>query len=99
MASVDIQVTDFEWDWDEDGNVDHIARHEVHPEDVNEVKDKAPRFGLNAAGRTHIMIGANRAGRYLHVAMVATPRSGCWFVVTANWLSRRRGQRLYDEMA
>lgn len=97
---MDLEVVAFEWDWDEGGNVEHIARHEVMPEDVNEVKDHAPRFGLNPADRsaTHVMLGMNRAGRYLHVAMVETPRRGVWFVVTANWLNARRAQRLYDRL-
>ena len=96
-----IVVVDSEWDWDDDGNVDHIARHGVYPEDVNELKNNAPRFGLNTPDKsaTHVMIGPNLAGRYLHVAIVETLRPGTWFVVTANWLNRRRGERLYSQLA
>lgn len=98
---MEIEVVRFEWDWDEGGNVDHIADHDVLPEDVNEVKDNHPRFGLNPPEQsaTHIMIGPNLEGRYLHVAMVSTHREGIWFVVTANWLNEQRGKRLYDRLA
>ncbi len=98
---MDVEVVGFEWDWDEDGNVDHIGRHAVSPEDVGEVKDNKPRFGQNPAYKsaTHIMVGPNLAGRYLHVAMIPTFRHGYWFVVTANWLTARRGERLYRNLA
>jgi hypothetical protein len=42
------------------------------------------------------MLGPNLRGRFLHVAMVQTMDDGIWYVVTANWLARRRGERLYE---
>ena len=58
---MEIEVADFEWDWDEGGNVDHVAKHGVYPEDVSEVKNSNPRFGLNDPEKsaTHVMIGTN----------------------------------------
>jgi hypothetical protein len=87
----------FHWNYSEDGNVDHIARHTVQPEDVEEVAANVPRFfAPRDPGRDgFVMVGPNLTGRYLLVAIIETPE-GDWYPVTAHWLDRRRGERNYN---
>jgi hypothetical protein len=95
---VENEVAGFIWDFGEKGNVQHIDRHDVTVEDVYEVLHNAPTFFADRpdANASHIMLGPNLRGRFLHVAMVQTMDDGIWYVVTANWLARRRGERLYE---
>ena len=90
---------DFRWDYGENGNVLHIAAHGVTVEDVLEVFKNAPRFfaGNRRDRASHMMIGPNLQGRYLQVAVDRTFEANVWYVVTANWLQRRRGERLYHQ--
>jgi len=93
-----VEVTGFSWDYEEDGNIKHIARHRVSRSDLEEVGSVAPRFFRNSRteGASHVMIAPNRKGRFMRAAIVEGPMIGKWYVVTAHWLSRRRGERLYD---
>lgn len=87
----------FRWDYSEAGNVRHIVAHGVTVDDVVEVYKNAPRFFASSRHdrASHMMIGPNIRGRYLQVAMDRTFEPSVWYVVTANWLERRRGERLY----
>ena len=93
-----ILVAAFLWDYQPGRNVEHIARHGVGPEDVEEVLSRTPHFFRNTTpyGASHVMVGPNDAGRYLRVALTETSTEGVWYVVTAHWLSKRRGERLYE---
>jgi hypothetical protein len=46
---------------------------------------------------SHMMIGPNLRGRYLQLALDRTFEANVWYVVTAHWLERRRGKRLYEQ--
>lgn len=72
----------FRWDR---ANIDHIARHNLEPEDVEEALldpggINAPAYNA-ASERRYGLIGATEAGRVLYV--VYTERSGDFRVVTA----------------
>jgi hypothetical protein len=93
------EAINFRWDYGEAGNVVHIAAHGMAIDDVLEVYANAPRFfeGNRRARASHMMIGPNLRGRYLQVALDRTFEAKVWYVVTAHWLERRRGQRLYEQ--
>jgi hypothetical protein len=95
------EIREFEWDEGTGRNVDHIALHEVTPADVEEVLDNAPRFARSNRdeGATHFMLGPTKAGRFLFAAIVETPITGRWYVVTAYWMSRTRADRIYNRWA
>ncbi len=81
-------------DWDEQ-NTEHIARHDVAPEDLEFVLANGPLFFRNLPGRsaTHIMIGRDNYGRVLYVPMLCVEWPDVWRVVSA-WESRF-ARRLY----
>lgn len=59
-----MEIYELEWD---DHNIDHIAEHEVNPEEVEDVC-----FGLHIAigkGSRYILSGQTSAGRYLNVVI------------------------------
>jgi uncharacterized protein len=78
-------------------NVAHIARHEVTPDDVVEVLVNQPHYyDAKPDKESLVVLGPNRAGRYLLVVVVeAVVLPDAWYVVTAHWLNRRRAERLY----
>jgi len=62
-----MEIREFEWD---DNNIDHIGKHGVFPDEVEDVAfDDDPwiRKGKNA---TRYMLGYTVAGRYLFVVYV-----------------------------
>ena len=69
----------YDLDWDE-SNVDHIARHGVEPEEVEEVLLHTPLIRRSRDGR-YVAFGRSDSGRYLTV--VFERRSGSLRVVTA----------------
>jgi len=59
-----LKITSFEWD---DGNTEHISRHNVAPEEAEEVfADDAAIFLRSRSGR-YVALGQTEAGRYLTV--------------------------------
>ena len=85
----------FEWD---DGNLDHIARHGVSPEEAEEALLDRRRIGTAIRRSTDELrwgsVGATEDGRIL--AMIYTRRSGRIRIVTArdaNVAERRRYRR------
>ena len=93
--SDDLEIEVFLWDYSTDGNVEHIADHGVTPLDVQEVRDHQPHFFVARPEHFgYVMLGPNRAGRYLYVPMIEVS-PGLWRVITAYWLSNRRAERLY----
>lgn len=95
-----IRVDSFIWDVSPDGNVLHIQRHNVRPGDVEDVAANEPHYYLNLPGKsaTHIMVGPNRTGRFLLVAMSRSGSETSWYVITAVWLERNRGARFYNRV-
>jgi len=82
-------VRDLVWD---DWNVEHVGRHSVKPEEVEEVSFSEP-FITRARGRTLRAIGQTQAGRYLTVILAPRGR-GSYYPVTAREASEGE-QRLY----
>jgi uncharacterized protein len=75
-------------------NIAHIARHEVRPEEVEEVCHGPAVARQTYAGRT-LIIGPTRAQRML--AVVLDPEAeNEWYPVTARPASRQE-RRLYRE--
>ena len=60
-----MRISQLEWD---DDNVEHIARHEVTPQEVEDIC-----FGLHIArkefGGRYILAGQSAEGRYLNVVI------------------------------
>jgi hypothetical protein len=71
--------------------------HRVSGTDVFEVFANAPHFYRNTSGKgaPGVMLGPNRAGRFLTVAIAPVDSAGAWRVVTAYWLRESRGRRRY----
>ena len=62
-----MEIREFEWD---DNNIEHIARHGVFPDEVEDVAfDDEPWIRKGRKG-TRYMIGYTVAGRYLFVVYV-----------------------------
>ncbi|MBI4504713.1 MAG: BrnT family toxin [Chloroflexi bacterium] len=85
---------DLQWD---DENVEHVARHGVAPEEVEEALQDTRRIGAptyHAAGELRwALIGATEAGRVLFI--VYTRRSGTVRVVTARDAVPREKRRYH----
>jgi len=74
-----MEIIEFEWD---DGNIEHIARHGVSPDEVEDVAfDDEPWIRKGKKG-TRYMLGYSVAGRYLFVVYVL-PGKGIARVITA----------------
>jgi hypothetical protein len=90
---------ELEAEWDAD-NVEHIARHGVEPEEVEEVvyEDCHPSWMVRA-GRRGIRQGRwvafrqTCAGRYLVVVVAPYRRRGVWRAVTAREMGARARRR------
>ena len=65
--------------WDERSE-DHIARHGIAPDEVEEAIDGYREFRRH--GNRYIAIGQTYSGRYLTVVLEREP-GGYWYVVTA----------------
>ena len=78
---LDIDISGLDWD---DENVDHIARHEVEPADVEFVLANAPLFFRNLPGRsaTHVVVGWDSKDRALFVPVLQVGPDK-WRVITA----------------
>lgn len=73
-------------------NVVHIARHEVTPEEVEEVCHGRPVFRDSYKGRI-IAIGPTAGGRMLTVALDPEEEAGSYYPVTARAASRKERRR------
>jgi len=69
-------------------NVAHIARHQVVPEEVEEVCHGDPVVQEGKKGRS-LVFGPTGAGRMLTVVLDPTETSGVYYVVTAHPASRK----------
>ena len=75
-------------------NVPHIARHEVTPEEVEEVCHGSPMTSATYEGRLRV-VGPTDAGRMLTVILAPQGR-GVYYPVTARPASRKERQ-VYKE--
>jgi len=83
--------------WSEESE-DHIARHGVTPEEVQEALYTRPRWRAAGRGGTTLVYAMTNAGRYLLV-VIASALDGGLYVVTARDLNsserrtfRRKGR-------
>jgi uncharacterized DUF497 family protein len=66
-----VEITEFEWD---DNNIEHISRHGVSPDEVEDVAfDDEPWIKSGRKG-TRYMLGYTAAGRYLFTVYVIKVR-------------------------
>jgi len=82
----DIVIETFDWD---SQLIEHIARHDVGPADVESALRNQARFFLNLPGRsaTHVMVGRDRWDRVLYVPILCIDWPDRWRVISA-WESR-----------
>jgi hypothetical protein len=76
----------------------YIETKGAQVEDVGEVLRTSPRFFVTVVeGRRRVaMIGPNRSGRFLLVPISDVERTD-YRLITAYWLARGRGQKIYEE--
>lgn len=80
-------------DWDEE-SVEHIAKHDVEPEEVEMVL-RGRHLRERGRGERYYALGRTEAGRYLFIVL-AGKRSGHYRVITARAMTaseRRRFRR------
>jgi uncharacterized protein len=74
--------------WD-NWNVAHVARHEITPEEVEEVCHSEPVVQIGKKGRS-LVFGPTLSGRMLAVVLdLELPEEGVYYPVTARPASRR----------
>jgi uncharacterized DUF497 family protein len=74
-----MEITEFEWD---DSNIEHILRHNVSPDEVENVAfDDEPWIKKGRRG-TRYMLGYTAAGRYLFI-VYAIKSKGIARVITS----------------
>ena len=79
--------------WDS-WNVAHIARHQVTPDEVEEVCHGAPMTSATYKGRTRV-VGITQSGRVLTVILAPEDDQGTYYPVTARPADRKE-QRTYE---
>ncbi len=74
-----MEIGEFKWD---DSNIEHIARHRVYPDEIEDVAfDDDPWIRKGKKG-TRYMLGYTTAGRYLFVVYILKGK-GIVRVITA----------------
>jgi uncharacterized DUF497 family protein len=84
----------FEFEWDDD-NVEHLARHRITPEEVEELFDGSTlwrRGGTDAPNRVRVL-GRTGAGRYL--AIICQEKAGGVIRPFTGWDMRQHERDLY----
>lgn len=78
-------IENFQW---KQTDIDHIARHQVEPYEVEEVVfDDTPSFE-KSRNETFISVGTTQAGRYLLIVIKKTKKEN-WIVVTAREITKQ----------
>ncbi len=80
------------FDWDH-GNIDHIAEHDVMPEEVEEACYNRPLV-FRTRQEKYCVLGRSDSGRYLSV-IIALANKGVIRVITARDMSEAERQRFY----
>jgi len=75
-------------------NVAHIARHDVTPDEVEEICHQDPITSETYSGRIRV-VGWTR-GRILTAILAPEADEGVYYVVTARTASRKERQLYYD---
>lgn len=81
--------------WD-DWNVDHIARHAVTPDEVEEAC-AAELVAWPTYQDRFLAVGETAQGRVLTVVLEPTSEAGTYYVITARPASRRERQAYRDQ--
>lgn len=76
-------------------NIDHIARHNVEPEEVQEVCSRRNLFERGKDG-TYQITGQTESGRYLNIVVV--PRGNGFYAVTARDADDKERKRLKKKL-
>ena len=79
--------------WD-DWNIAHIARHNVLPDEVEEVCSSDPLVQQGKKGRVAVT-GLTKIGRMITVILDPEPEEGAYYVVTAH-TTNRKYRRIYE---
>jgi uncharacterized DUF497 family protein len=89
-----MRFQELEAEWDDD-NVEHIARHAVEPEEVEEIVYEDCHSSWIVRGRRRgirevrwTVFGQTCGGRYLIVVIAPSPKRGVWRAVTAMEMER-----------
>ena len=77
-------------------NVAHIARHDVIPEEVEEVCHDEPMTSETYKGRLRV-VGLTQSGRILTVILAPTPDAGVYYPVTARSADRKERRNYREE--
>jgi uncharacterized DUF497 family protein len=77
-------------------NVDHIARHEVTVDEVDEICQQNPITSETYAGRLRL-IGRTQGGKILTVILSPQSEEGVYYPVTARTASRKERQLYRDQ--
>jgi len=80
--------------WSEE-RVDHIAEHNVHPEEVEQVcfgKCLALRARATGVNSVYYVLGQTDSGRYLFCVIIQFP-DGIGYPVTARTMTKKEQQR------
>lgn len=88
-----LRISELEWD---DENIEHLARHDVNPEEVEEVC-----FGTHLSRREsklrYVLSGQTLAGKYLNV-VVEQVGKGLFRVVTSFEMSEHYKRRYRNKV-
>ena len=94
-----MRVQELETEWDDD-NIEHLARHSIEPEAVEEVvyEDCYPAWVVRGRRREirelrWTVFGQTCAGRYLVAVIAPYPQRGVWRAVTAREMERPTRRR------
>ena len=74
-----MEITEFEWD---ENNIEHIARHNVSPDEIEDVAFNDEPWIKKGREGTRYMLGYTVAGRYLFAVYVLKSK-GIARVITA----------------
>jgi uncharacterized DUF497 family protein len=77
-------------------NVAHIARHDVIPEEVEEVCHDQPVTSETYKGRLRV-VGLTQSGRILTVILAPTPEAGVYYPITARPADRKERRNYREE--
>ena len=55
------------WDYDPGGNVDHLARHDLTPQDIDAVFRRPKKYGVSRSSGRPTVSGYMPGGRYVCV--------------------------------
>ncbi len=80
--------------WDT-GNTEHIARHNVTPDEVEEICEGDPLVQQTKSGRL-LVSGKTTAGRFLVVILASKPEPDTYYPVTA-YPASGKYRRVYEQ--